>query len=221
MAAPSCALSVDWDALRRGKPESADGSRPVPDAQSGIEAGVVDADSGAVPPVDSSASQDVMPPKDAVAPPGDATTGDSAAAACLPDPTVACPSDPAYSGFSCSGGAQPSSGFPGLTCMASGGAAMTYCCKGNWCGVPSDNSCDTCMATSCAASDCLCANFGPALDDAGDTACWDYLGCIDTCPDSLVACESECAGPYSGQTLAIGKAELGCMQQYCAGPCGL
>ena len=144
--------------------------------------------------------QDVTPPKDAVAPPGDATTGDSAAA-CLPDPTVACPSDPAYSGFSCSGGAQPSSGFPGLTCMASGGAAMTYCCKGNWCGVPSDNPCDTCMATSCAASDCLCANFGPALDDAGDTACWDYLGCIDTCPDSLAACESECAGAYSGRGL--------------------
>ena len=214
LAATSCALAVDWDALRRGKPESPDGSSQVPDAHS-------ETDASAVPPADSSPLKDahVTPLKDAIAPAGDATTADSGT--CTPDPTVACPSDPAYSGFSCTGAAQPSSSFSGLACMPAGGAAMTYCCEGNWCGVPSDNPCDTCTATFCAAADCLCANLGPSLDDAGDTACWDYTGCVYACPDSLSACESECVGPYSGQTLGVGNADLGCEQRYCTGPCGL
>ena len=96
---------------------------------------------------------------------------------------------------------------------------MTYCCKGNWCGDPGGNSCDNCISAYCAAPDCLCANLGPALDDAGDTACWDYTNCVLECSYGVSGCESQCSGTYDGQSVAVGNADMNCIQQYCAGPC--
>jgi hypothetical protein len=167
------------------------------------------------------------PPSDATAP-GDATdgavSGDSPSGTCLPDPTIACgASDTAYSGFSCTGTAQPSSAFPGVTCLTQGtsGGTTTFCCKGAWCQELTMTSCDSCFAASCGAPDCLCANLGSPVDDAGDTACFSYVICVFNCNGSLSQCQSSCAGGYSAQATAAGNADLACGHQYCGGPCNL
>jgi hypothetical protein len=214
-----CALDVDWDALRRGRPEPTDASllsdRPM--GMGGNPEGKLDAGGLALP--DTSGAREAGASPDAA--PGEA----GAQAGCALDLAVAC-NDPSQVGISCIGGAVPSQIDPTLVCgnsMPVGNGESGYCCSGNFCAYKGDFGYDTpacisCYLAHCAAVMCQCYDDSD-VDDAGDPYCSDYTQCVGNCtsPISTVAyCESQCDSSFTPTEIEEGATIVSCLVEYCA-----
>jgi hypothetical protein len=218
-----CALAVDWDALRRG--------RPVQDAD-------VTTDSRAPLALDEGAGDTLLPTPDSAAGPVDAGAADTKVAAeaapdsattvssdtgCGLDPSVSC--GPSQLGVSCGAGGQPAAGYSPCVLAT---ATDTFCCTGNYCsfsGLPIDPApCQQCYDQSCGALFCGCIADTAAgdTDTSGYPLCMDYVQCQAACTEpTLAACDSDCAPAANGNAhaLAEGMAIENCVEAYCAAEC--
>jgi hypothetical protein len=97
--------------------------------------------------------------------------------------------------------------------------------------ITGDPTCDMCLNTMCCNELTACGTVDDAgLDDAGSTACNQYVSCVQDCqagnPDAgvdggtLADCQTTCGMTYTSTETTNGNALLTCFNGPCASACG-